>query len=193
MGVPEPATQAILLYDFEANQQSVLLAINQVGQPSSLYAGMSISADGRFTAVTLLSDDLLGAPFTQIAVLDRSSPGALTVVSRNNGVIGNANSAWPKISGDGRYVSYSTLAPNLTQGEASQFAPILMVADLLEGTSTIASRRTNGTSLTTGTFANNEHAISRDGSRIAFVTSYDTAFGNGVPTFETQVFAAPRP
>ena len=46
-------------------------------------------------------------------------------------MIGNANSAWQKISGDGRYVSYSTLAPNLTNGAASSSAPVLMVADIV--------------------------------------------------------------
>jgi hypothetical protein len=192
-GVSEPANQAIFLYDFEANQQSLLLNITQAGNPSALYAGMSISADGRFTALTLLSQDIFGAPFTQVAVLDRNDPGAVILASQNNGVIGNANSAWPKISGDGRYVTYSTLAPNLSNGASSNFAPVLMVADILAGTSTVASRRTNNTPLITGTFVNNEHAISRDGSQIAFVTSYDTALGNGVPTFGNQVFMAPRP
>ncbi len=73
----------------------------------------SISADGRFVAFASAADNLVpdGSSFRDIFVYDRQT-GLREIVT----VGANANSAWPSISGDGRFVAFLSAASNLAGG-----------------------------------------------------------------------------
>jgi Tol biopolymer transport system component len=135
---------------------------------------------------------LLGSDKSQVVVVDRNNPGTLINASMILGEPGNGHSAWPEISGDGRYVLFSSAAPSLTNNLANTSQPYLVVRDIPENYATIASLKPNGTEISTGTFVNDEHALSEDGKTIAFVANYDVMNGSQ-PQFGNQVFAAPRP
>jgi Tol biopolymer transport system component len=154
-----------------------------------LRQGMSISSNGRYVAFSIVAPDLLGSPYNQVLVADRIAH-SYVVASMNLGTLGNGNSGYPEISGDGRYVMFSSIAPSLTNNQATAFAPLVVVRDLVEENTSVASLRSNGTEASAGTFVNDQHAMSEDGATIAFVSDYNVMAGQ---QFGYQVFAAPRP
>jgi Tol biopolymer transport system component len=191
MGV-STSTQAVMIHDIEASSERAILAFDQSTPPDGLRQGMSISSDGRFIALSMISQALLGSDKSQVVVLDRNNPATFINASVNLGAAGNGHSAWPEISGDGRYVIFSSAAPSLTNNLASGSQPYLVVRDIVENHTSVASLRPNGTEVATGTFVNEEHALSEDGTTLAFVADYDVLNGSQ-PQFGYQVFAAQRP
>ena len=189
-GVPAPANQIIETYDIEAHSHGQLISFDQSAGPVGLRQGISISNNGRYVAFSMVSQDVLGTSQSQVLVVDSNAPGEFKVASNVLGVPGNGASAYPKISGDGRYVLYSTLAPNLTNNLASAFNAYLVVSDVMEGNTMIASRRPSGSGASTGSNLSGSHAISEDGALVSFVADYnhisDGEFGD-------QVWAAGRP
>jgi Tol biopolymer transport system component len=192
MGVPAPGTQAVMLYDIEASSEQPLFVFNQTDAPDGLREGMSISSDGRYIAFSMISQVLLGSDKSQVVVVDRNNPGTLINASMILGEPGNGHSAWPEISGDGRYVLFSSAAPSLTNNLANASQPYLVVRDIVENLTTVASRHADGTEVPTGTSVNEEHVLSEDGTTLAFVANYDLMNASS-PQFGNQVFAARRP
>jgi Tol biopolymer transport system component len=192
MSVPAPATQSVMLFDIEASSERALLSFNQLAAPDGLRQGMSISDNGRFVALSMISQSLLGSDQSQVVVLDRNNPATLINASVNLGAPGNGRSAWPEISGDGRYVLFSSEAPSLTNNLATIFETYLVVGDVVEHVTRVASRRANGSEVPTGNSVSEDHALSKDGSTIAFAANYDLVNGSA-PQFGKQVFASQRP
>lgn len=190
-GIPAPANQTVNLHDTEANVTYDLYSFEQNIAPAGLRQGISISSDGRYVAFAMNSAALLGgSSASQVVVLDRENPGTFTVASTGANGMGDGNSAWPELSGDGRYVLFSTIAPNLTSAQAMANRPFVMVHDGTTANTYVASRRPNGTDVWAGTFVNGNHAFSRDGTALAFVADYNNVSGG---TFGDQIFATPRP
>jgi len=123
----------------------------------------SISADGRFVAFESDATNLTGTPdtnaFTDIYVKDMQT-GTVTRASVDSaGGEPNADSTWPSISGDGRFVVFvseaSNLVPNDTNGAGDIF-----VHDMQTGVTTGVSVNGNA-----GAF---DGSISLDGRFIVF-------------------------
>jgi Tol biopolymer transport system component len=79
----------------------------------------SLSDDGRLVAFESTAADLSAecpTPVRQIYVLDRVAQGIRCVSRAPSGLPGTAASEGPTISGDGRVVAFSSLAPNLVAG-----------------------------------------------------------------------------
>jgi Tol biopolymer transport system component len=188
MGVSN-STQSIQLYDVEASSERSVFAFDASVSPAGLRQGMSISSNGRYIAFTIAAPDLLGSPHNQVIVADRNT-NTYVVASMNQGVLGNGNSGYPEISGDGRYVMFSSIAPSLTNNLATAFAPLVVVRDLVEQDTLVASLRSNGTEASAGTYVNDQNALSEDGTTLAFVSDYYVMTGQQAGN---QVFAAPRP
>jgi Tol biopolymer transport system component len=184
-----PNTISIRQYDVEADSHSSVFSFDTSVEPAGLREGMSISSNGRYTAFTVLAPDLLGSPVSQVLVADRNAH-SYVVASRDLAALGDGRSAYPQLSGDGRYVMFSTLAPSLTGGLGASSRPYAVVRDLVAETISVASVRSDGTGVETGTFVNDQHALSEDGSTLAFVADYNV-LATGM--FGYQVFAAPRP
>ena len=106
----------------------------------------SISSDGRYvtfvsTANNLVSDDTNGV--ADIFVKDLAT-GIINRVSTDSfGIQANISSANPKISGNGRYVTFDSIANNLVSGDTNGVADIF-VKDLATGIITRVSTDTNG-------------------------------------------------
>lgn len=82
----------------------------------------SLSADGRFVAFqsaawNLVSDDANGV--TDVFVRDMRLGSTTRVSVDSLGVEGNADSEWPSLSADGRYVVFLSAASNLVPGDTN--------------------------------------------------------------------------
>ncbi|MEJ1962795.1 MAG: hypothetical protein WDO56_15100 [Gammaproteobacteria bacterium] len=109
-GVPPPGTQSVKLYDLEASALYTMYDIDQSSVSSGLQRqGLSVSDDGRYIAFAMLG--LGGSTISQVYVVDRSNPGVPMLASAGAGGAGDGNSAYPRLSGDGRYVSLRRLRP----------------------------------------------------------------------------------
>ncbi len=175
--VVAPNDQTIWFYDTELDAVSQAYTYAQSPDPAGQRQGLSISQDGRFIAFAMNSVALTGSTFDQIVVVDRENPGAPILASTGAGGAGNGNSAYPKISGDGRYVLFESYAPNLTDGLALPWRRYAVVRDLVGGTTRVASHALNGTPLELSEYGT--HALSGDASVVAFASG--------------QVYAEPRP
>jgi hypothetical protein len=175
--VMAPNDQTIWLYDTEMDTVRAAYSYAQSPDPAGQRQGLSISADGQFIAFAINSVALTGSTFDQVMVVDLTNPAVATLVSTGTSGAGNGNSAWPQISGDGRYVQFESQAPDLTDGLGLPWRRFAVVRDLVGGTTKVASHALNGAPVELSEFGT--HAISGDGSTVAFAAQ--------------QVFAAPRP
>ncbi len=102
----------------------------------------SISADGRFVAFQSNASNLVVADtngVTDIFVKDLAT-GVVTRVSVDSaGTQGNGSSTDPSISGDGRYVAFTSSASNLVFGDSAGGYPDVFVYDRLLGNTVRAS------------------------------------------------------
>jgi Tol biopolymer transport system component len=191
--LPAPAPATVSLYDTEAFTTSDVFSMDQNGGIDYLHQGVSVSNDGRL-AFSLRSPTLLGTTVPQVVVVDRDNPATLLVASTGSagsGIgLGDGTSNYPVLSGDGRYVAFSTSAINISGGVGNTQDLALMVRDLQTQATQVASRRANGTGVRTGGQANKGYAISADGAFVAFA-AYESDVTGG--TQEPQIYVSPRP
>jgi Tol biopolymer transport system component len=172
-----PDNQTIWIYDTELDAVTAGYTYEQSPAPAGQRQGLSISNDGRFVAFALNSVALTGSTFDQVVVIDFENTAVPILASTGAGGAGDGNSAYPQISGDGRYVLFESQAPNLTEGLGLSWRRYAVVRDLVAGTTRIASHAPNGAPVELSQFGT--HAISSDGSIVSFATA--------------QVYAEPRP
>ena len=96
---------------------TTILSTRPDGSPADGQSGQgAISADGTKVAFASRADDIVagdGNGKADIFVRDLASGAIERVSVSNTGAGGNADSTWPTISGDGRYVAFQTVASNL--------------------------------------------------------------------------------
>ena len=149
-------------------RQTSRVSISSSGvQANGASRNPSISADGRHVAFESDASNLAPPDFSgrvDIFVHDRVT-GVTTCVSvDSNGVRGSGDSTLPAISADGRFVAFTSRAPNLVPGDTNNRADIFVHDRVNGGTSRVSVNSSGGES-------NNENdaaAISRDGRYIAF-------------------------
>ena len=112
----------------------------------SILSAFSASSDGRYLAFASDADNLAANDtngFRDVFVRDLAT-GTNTLVSTDaNGLTGSGVSFEPAISGDGRFVAFTSGATNLVAGDTNQ-ATDVFVRDLQSGTTVLASLRTDG-------------------------------------------------
>jgi Tol biopolymer transport system component len=93
-------------------------AYKKTGTLEDIYAP-SISSDGRFVAfVNFVDDDTNGSNGVDTVLVRDRQTGTTTKVSvTSDGTLGNANSGYPSISSDGRFVAFGSKASNLVEGD----------------------------------------------------------------------------
>ncbi|HUP78871.1 MAG TPA: hypothetical protein VM260_09970, partial [Pirellula sp.] len=129
----------------------------------------SISGDGKFVTFTsnasnLVEDDSNG--LRDIFVKDLTT-GTTTRVSTNSaGTQANSTSVQASISGDGKFVTFTSNASNLVSGDSNGLQDIF-VKDLTTGTTTRVSTDSNGTQADSHSY---EPSISSDGKFVTFVS-----------------------
>ncbi len=133
----------------------------------------AISGDGRYVAFVSRAKNLSSAAkrgSREVFVRDMKT-GQVTLVSRANGPNGAAATGYagePSISADGRYVAFTSFAPNLSAEPAGEGG--VYVRDLQAGTTILASRANGPTGAPPDATAR-EPSISADGLHVAFESS----------------------
>lgn len=134
----------------------------------SVLSASAASADGRFIAFASESDNLATTDtngFRDVFVRDLANDSNVLVSCALGGGVGNGISFEPVISGNGRYLAFTSSATNLVAADANGASDVL-VRDLQTGVTTLASLNAAGT-----TAANsNSHSpkLSADGRWLLF-------------------------
>jgi hypothetical protein len=158
------------VYNIAAAATTRLLDVALPSGVGGIHIAMSVSDDGRFVAIGLSSQTLLGTTDYQVVLFDRSLAdpvaGREIVSVTDDEVPGSGGSSTrPQLSGDGRYVLFASRAANL---RVEPFSDTLLVRDRQLGTTRVASRRIDGTPASGGIGLGSE-ALSRDGSTVVFM------------------------
>jgi hypothetical protein len=194
LSIGNPVPAPVQIYDVGTSTSSPLFTLDQSTNADYLGQGLSISGNGRYVSFALRSQPLLGSTVPQIVVIDRNDPATLMIASTGSagsGIgLGDNVSSYPKLSGDGRYVLFPTKASNISGNVGNSLNWALMLRDLQSQTTSVASRRADGTPIRTAGIGDNLHAISGDGSVVGF-TANQIDIGDG--NIDYQVYAAPRP
>jgi hypothetical protein len=131
--------------------------------------------DGRFVAFTSLATlaPTPGGSGAQIFVHDRQT-GQPSVISLNNvGNAGNGASSQPTISADGRFVAFTSVAPNLASIPGASGSQIFL-RDTQTNTTTLVSQDASNNA---GNGASSQPTISADGRFVAFSSAADFSLG----------------
>jgi len=130
----------------------------------------SISADGRYVAFTSYSNTLVAGDTNQaedVFVRDRQTGVTTRVSVDSTGAQADNVSQEPSISGDGRYVVFSSYASNLVPGDTNRRSDIFL-HDMLTGATSKISVGSVGDQANSGSYA---PAISTDGMFVAFYSA----------------------
>lgn len=145
--------------------------------PSSVSIN-SITADGRYVAFASEANNLDGTDangLRDIFVRDLATGSNLLVSADAGGIPGNGFSTEASISGDGRYVAFTSSATNLVTGDTNN-AQDVFVRDLQTGTTLLVSKRANGSGA--GNKDSYSPVLSGDGRFVMF-RSKGTDLANG--------------
>ena len=146
---------------------------NAGGQGDDNSRWASVSSDGRYVAFESDSTNL--APFTTTAgrthvyVRDMISRSTVLVSVDVLGGEPNGSSITPSISGDGRYVAFSSFASGLVAVPDLNGVADVFIRDLLLGTTTLVSVNSGGANPANG--ASTEPVVSADGRFVAFTST----------------------
>jgi Tol biopolymer transport system component len=128
----------------------------------------SISADGRWVAFQSAASNLVADDTNDVVdtfLYDRDTESLTRVSVGSGGIEGNQSSGEPAISGDGRWVAFTSLASNLVAGDTNAVGDTF-VHDRLTGETTRVSVATGGVEGNDWSYF--WPAISADGRHVAF-------------------------
>ncbi|MBC8405391.1 MAG: hypothetical protein H8E15_09205 [Planctomycetes bacterium] len=171
-----------------------LLSLSYLGGPAnSNSTDSTLSDDGRYVAFqsnagNLVAGDLNG--FGDVFLADRDPDANGTFDEGNStlirlsvnggGIEGNGPSSLPVLSGDGRYVTFISIANNLVATDVNGM-PDQFVYEIATGNLTMLSLASNGSQ---GNLPSGPGVLSQDGRFLSFTTqatNFDVADTNGLP------------
>jgi Tol biopolymer transport system component len=173
--VPTGQPPALYLRDLQQGTTQ-LVSVNDAGVASDdLPEDYSMSADGRFVVFRSSAQDLVAIPrggSEQTYVRDMQT-GVTTLVSVNEtssagAMFGTFSS--PEISGDGRWVVFTSAGPDLAPGVTSQNENVF-VRDLQKGTTALVSINRTGTGEGNQRSLLTPHSLSSDGRFVTFTSN----------------------
>lgn len=135
---------------------------------ASTATAFSASADGRYVAFATDAEHLVPGDsngFRDVIVRDLASGTNLLVSATTDGFSGQGVSTEPAISGDGRYVAFTSSATNLAVGDTNGVTDVF-VRDLQTATTVLASRKASGAG--PGDKASYSPSLSTDGRWLLF-------------------------
>ena len=146
----------------------------------------AVSSDGTkivYTsgATNLVGDDTNG--FVDVFLTDTRTGTTILVSRHTDGTQGNDNAGTPSISGDGKMVSYTSLATNLVDGDTNGRSDIF-VYDTIAGTTTRASVDSNGNEANDASWLS---SVSGNGTLVVY-TSRASNLVDGDTNRTTDVF-----
>src|SRR5262249_14791300 len=130
-----------------------LISVHDPALPSGTPNGFNtlfstgVSTNARYVAFASEADNLVANDANgsrDVFVRDLLLQTNILVSADTNGFVGAGTSYEPSISGDGRYVAFSSTAGNLSALDNNNFEDVF-VRDLQAGTTTLISVNTNGT------------------------------------------------
>lgn len=163
----------VFVKDLAANTNE-LISAHDPALPSatangpSWLSGFSISSDGRWIAFISEADNLglsVTNGFPNIYVRDLLLGSTLPVSVSTNGNGADGICCEPALSGNGRYVAFTSTADNLVPGDANRVSDVL-VRDLQTATTTLVSVNTNGVGA--GNNLSESPVVNADGRFILF-------------------------
>jgi Ca2+-binding RTX toxin-like protein len=129
----------------------------------------AISQDGRHVVFTTYKEPSPIGNFAQdVFVLDLTTGVFSPVSTTGTGAAANDDSGEASISGDGRYVAFSSTATNLASGDANGFQADIFLKDTATGDIRLISNDVNGLG---GNLASGRPVISNDGRYVAFYSN----------------------
>ena len=148
------------------------------------FTSFSVSSNGQFVAFYSDADDLVPNDTNgtrDVFVRDLVMDTNILVSVNTNGVAGDFLSTDPAISGDGRYVAFTSSADDLVPGDTNKAQDVFM-RDLRAGTTTLVSVSTDGVDPGNGDSFSPD--ISADGRYVLFHSKASNlaagSFGSGV-------------
>jgi Tol biopolymer transport system component len=147
----------------------------------------SISADGRYVAFASFATNLTpnDGDYWDVYVHDRVMGETTLVSAANDGTAGNEDSSAPRISADGRFVAFASLADNLVPDDTNGFEDIF-VHDRVTRQTVRVSVSSNGTE---GNDTSYDPSISAAGRYVAFTSFADNlALGDDNGARDTFVY-----
>jgi Tol biopolymer transport system component len=135
---------------------------------ASLLSAGSLSSDGRYVAFASEADSLVPGDtnlYRDVFVCDLLLATNLLVSVSTNGAGADGPSTEPVISGNGRYVAFTSGADNLVAGDANTNQDVF-VRDVKDGTNLLVSLKNSG--LGSGNGASYSPTISSDGRWVLF-------------------------
>jgi len=146
----------------------------------------AISADGRFVAFEASANNLapgIDSQFSDVLRLDRETGEFVRASQGFGGTQANGGSAHAAISGDGRWVAFTSVASNLVARTTTGNRRHVYVMDMNNGFVDLATRGLDGTEGDRDALALEANAMSGDGRRLVFTTQAE----NLAPVFAGNV------
>jgi Tol biopolymer transport system component len=176
---PPISTLSVFISDLVAGTTTLVSVDTSRDAPYESWASPALSADGRYVAfgsrasgLTSNPDYVPGRGVPDVFVRDLAAgTTALVSVNASGNAVGNGSSGSPVLSADGRYVAFTSSAPDLTATHDANEAGDVFVRDLVTGTTTLVSVGATGTAVGNG--FSGSPVLSADGRYVAF-TSYAT-------------------
>jgi Tol biopolymer transport system component len=159
--------------------------------PNDSAIAPSISSDGRVVAFQSRATNLVAGDTnanTDVFVHDRLTGVTTRASVSSSGVQGNGLSAEPAVSGDGRYVTYSSTATNLVAGDTNG-VPDVFVFDRVSRTTTRVSVGITGVQ---GNGPSRNPSISRDGAKVAFESGATNLISGADTNGSSDVYVGSR-
>ncbi len=126
-----------------------------------------VSADGRFVVFSSLASNLVVGDTNareDVFIKDTQSGTINLISSDSSGVLGNNDSSWPKLSTNGRFVTFRSVASNLVAGDTNGFDDIF-IKDTQTGSISVVSANSSGV---LGNNPPSPPSLSADGRYVAF-------------------------
>jgi Tol biopolymer transport system component len=150
----------------------------------------SVSSDGRFVVFTSFADDLVNSDnntFVDVFIHDRRT-GKTRRISRKDGAVPDGHSSDPKISGNGMFVVFASDAENLTFNDDNELEDVFIYNRRTKKIRLVSLRSNEAQTADDRSYF---PTVSRDGTRVAFVSS-DEDLVPGDDNTEQDVFLRNR-
>lgn len=168
----ENSSSQLYLYKLASGELSIVsLRNNQstvTGNGSS--AAASISSDGRYVVFESAATDLITSDTNGVAdcfLRDLTAATTTRINVATDGTVANGRCSNPQISGEGRYVVFSSEASNLATGDSDTDGDIF-VRDLTRETTTVVS---DGVGDVAANGVSSLPTVEADGNRVVFLSA----------------------
>ncbi len=176
-GADENTAHDVFVRDQQTKDVELISRTDNGHSANSASDRPSISDDGTRITFRSLASNLVPGDTNGVAdifVGDRATSTVSRISISSTGIEGSDTSDTPRISGDGRFVTFASAANNLVANDTNNRWDVF-VRDLTLGTTTLVSRRA------AGGFANGDSgfpSISRDGRYVAYRSTASNMVAN---------------